>query len=55
VNTPWNVPFAALTRPGATYTGIKAEDRVVNGFDGLEPDAVASAIEEILGRPRVTS
>jgi ADP-heptose:LPS heptosyltransferase len=55
VNAPWNVPFVALTRPDGRYTGVKAEDRIVNGFDGLEAGAVAGAIEEILGRPRVTS
>jgi ADP-heptose:LPS heptosyltransferase len=55
VNSPWNVPFVVVTRPQNTYTGIKREDRVVNGFDGLEPDAVVGAIEEILGQPRIKS
>jgi ADP-heptose:LPS heptosyltransferase len=53
VNTPWNVPFVALARPHSVYTGIKAKDRVVNGFEGLDPDAVVGAILEILGQPRI--
>ena len=53
VNTPWNVPFVALARPHSVYAGIKAEDRVVNGFEGLDPDAVVGAILEILGQPRI--
>jgi ADP-heptose:LPS heptosyltransferase len=52
VNTPWNVPFVALARPQSTHTGIKAQDRAKEGFDGLEPDAVRGAIRDILGRPR---
>jgi heptosyltransferase-1 len=52
VNTPWNVPFVALARPQSTHTGIKAKDRVVEGFDGLAEETVADAILEILKRPR---
>jgi ADP-heptose:LPS heptosyltransferase len=51
VNTPWNVPFIALTRPGSVYTGIKRDDRANNGFDGLTPAAVVDAIRSILARP----
>jgi len=53
VNTPWNVAFVALARPGSTHTGLKARDRALEGFDGLAEAAVAGAIREILGRPRV--
>ena len=52
VNTPWNVPFVALVRPGNAHTGIKRNDRAMEGFDGLAPDAVVGAIREILDRPR---
>jgi ADP-heptose:LPS heptosyltransferase len=52
VNTPWNVPFVALTRPGSAHTGVKSRDREVEGFDGLTPEAVARAIDELLGRTR---
>jgi ADP-heptose:LPS heptosyltransferase len=52
VNTPWGVPFVAVARPQSTHTGIKAKDRATEGFDGLDPDAVADAIHEILERPR---
>jgi ADP-heptose:LPS heptosyltransferase len=52
VNTPWNVPFVSLVRPGSTHTGIKAQDRVAGGFDGLTGDAVAAGVREILQRPR---
>jgi len=55
VNTPWNVPFVALTRPQSAHTGVKAKDRAVEGFDGLAQDAVADAILEILKRPRDVS
>jgi ADP-heptose:LPS heptosyltransferase len=55
VNTPWNVPFVALVRPGSAHTGIKANDRATEGFDGLAPDAVADAIHDILERPRSAS
>jgi len=54
VNTPWNVPFVALARPRSTHPGIKAKDRVAEGFEGLEPGAVVQAVNEILDRPRVT-
>ena len=50
VNSPWNVPFVALTRPGSVYTGIKRDDRAANGFDGLTPAAVAAGIDDFLGR-----
>ena len=52
VNSPWNVPFAALSPPGRVYTGIKAKDRAAGGFDGLEPDAVAGAITTVLAAER---
>jgi len=52
VNTPWNVPFAALFPPGRTYTGIKSKDRAAGGFDGLEPDAVARATAALVTRDR---
>jgi heptosyltransferase-1 len=52
VNSPWNVPFVALVRPGSAHTGIKRLDRVREGFDGLTTEAVADAIGEILDRPR---
>lgn len=52
VNTPWNVPFIALARPQSSHTGIKAKDRVAEGFDGLSQEAVENAIVEILNRPR---
>ena len=55
VNTPWNVPFVALARPGSTHTGIKRKDRTAEGFDGLAPEAVAEAIHRILERPRDAS
>jgi hypothetical protein len=55
VNSPWNVPFVALARPGSAHTGIKRIDRVAEGFDGLAPQAVVDAIREILARPRVVS
>ncbi|HEX4823707.1 MAG TPA: glycosyltransferase family 9 protein [Candidatus Polarisedimenticolaceae bacterium] len=48
VNSPWNVPFAALSPPGRTYTGIKAKDRVAGGFDGLAPEVVGPAVGEVL-------
>jgi len=50
VNTPWNVPFVALTRPGSRHTGIKSQDRVNEGFAGLSPEAVADGVREILSR-----
>lgn len=52
VNSPWNVPFVALVRPGSAHTGIKSRDRANEGFDGLAPEAVANAIDEILARRR---
>lgn len=52
VNTPWNVPFVALTRTGNAHTGIKARDRVHEDFDGLDEVEVVKAIHEILDRPR---
>lgn len=52
VNAPWNVPFVALTRPGSRHTGVKSRDREVEGFDGLTPEAVADAIDQILEKPR---
>jgi ADP-heptose:LPS heptosyltransferase len=55
VNTPWNVPFVSVVRPGSVYTGIKARDRVAGGFDGLTPRTVVDAIHEILARSRDTS
>jgi len=55
VNTPWNVPFVALARPGSAHTGIKRDDRVAEGFDGLAPDAVVDGIGELLRRPRDAS
>ncbi len=55
VNTPWNVPFVALARPGSAHTGIKRDDRAAEGFDGLAPEAVVEAIHAILERPRDAS
>ena len=52
VNSPWKVPFIALTRPGSSYTGVKARDRAVESFDGLTPSAVAEAVRAILAMPR---
>ena len=52
VNSPWNVPFAALSPAGRAYTGIKARDRAAGGFAGLEPGDVAKAVSELLTRPR---
>jgi ADP-heptose:LPS heptosyltransferase len=52
VNAPWNVPFVSLAPTGSVYSGIKREDRAANGFNGLEPKAVADAIDTILARPR---
>jgi len=52
VNTPWGVPFVALTRPGSGHTGIKATDRAREGFDGLTAGAVGEAIGTILAQPR---
>jgi ADP-heptose:LPS heptosyltransferase len=53
VNAPWHVPFAALVRPGSSHTGIKARDKRIEGFEGLQPQAVDDAIRGILARPRV--
>lgn len=53
VNTPWNVPFVALTRPGSGHTGVKSRDRSMEGFDGLTGDVVAGAIESLLAVERV--
>lgn len=55
VNAPWSVPFIALTRPGSGHTGIKSHDRKAEGFEGLRPEAVASAIDRLLERPRGAS
>jgi ADP-heptose:LPS heptosyltransferase len=55
VNTPWNVPFVALARPGSSHTGIKRIDRVTEGFGGLAPEAVVDAIRVILAQPRDAS
>ena len=52
VNAPWNVPCVALARPRSAHTGIKARDRVAEGFEGLTEEAVTNAIAEILARPR---
>jgi len=52
VNTPWNVPFAALAPPGNSYSGIKARDRSTQGFDGLAVEAVIDAVRELLERRR---
>lgn len=55
VNAPWNVPFVALARPGSGHTGVKSRDREVEGFEGLTPEAVADAVEQILEKPRGAS
>ena len=49
VNRPWGVPFRVVQPPGRQYTGIKRIDRVAGGFDGIAPDAVTSAVDELLG------
>ena len=51
VNAPWTVPFVSLAPTGSVYSGIKREDRAVNGFEGLGPEAVAAAIDAILAKP----
>jgi ADP-heptose:LPS heptosyltransferase len=51
VNTPWNVPFVALCRPGSGHTGIKSHDRAVEGFNGLTGEIVAKAVEDLLELP----
>jgi ADP-heptose:LPS heptosyltransferase len=50
VNSPWNVPFEALSPPARAYTGIKATDRAAGGFEGLEAETVAAAVGAILAR-----
>ena len=52
VNSPWNVPFRALTPSGSVYCGIKRKDRVVNSFAGLEPVAVSRAVHDLVALPR---
>lgn len=52
VNSPWGVPFEALSPPGRVYTGIKAEDRAAGGFDGLAPASVAAAAAALAERVR---
>jgi ADP-heptose:LPS heptosyltransferase len=52
VNTPWNVPFVALTRPGSRHTGVKSRDRELEGFEGLTEDAVGQGIDRLLGTTR---
>ncbi len=55
VNAPWRVPYAALSAPHNVYTGIKRQDRAVNGFSGLTEDAVAAGVAGVLARPRATA
>lgn len=55
VNTPWNVPFVALTRPGSRHTGVKSRDRELEGFSGLTSEAVAHAIDQLLETTRGAS
>jgi ADP-heptose:LPS heptosyltransferase len=52
VNTPWNVPHAALAPPGRTYTGIKSKDRAGGGFEGLAAESVAQAVADLAARRR---
>jgi ADP-heptose:LPS heptosyltransferase len=48
VNSPWNVRHRVVAPRGRRYTGIKRIDRAAGGFDGIRPDEVARAVEEIL-------
>lgn len=47
VNPPWGVPFVALQPVGRTYTGIKKRDRASGGFEGIEPRAVHTAVDDL--------
>lgn len=48
VNAPWGVPCRAVAPAGRAYAGIKRLDRASGGFDGLEPERVESAVNELL-------
>jgi ADP-heptose:LPS heptosyltransferase len=48
VNAPWGVPFRALSPPGRRYTGIRREDRQGGAFEGLTPEHVERAVDELL-------
>lgn len=48
VNGPWGVPSASVVPPERTYTGIPRLDRTNAGFAGITPEAVGSAVAEVL-------
>jgi ADP-heptose:LPS heptosyltransferase len=48
VNAPWNVPSRIVHPAGRTYTGVKRSDRAAGGFEGLQPEAVRKAIDDLL-------
>jgi heptosyltransferase I len=52
VNTPWNVPFAALAPPGRVYTGVKSKDRAGGGFEGLTSARVTESVVALAWRRR---
>jgi len=55
VNTPWGVPFVAVSPPGRLYTGIKSKDRASGGFDGLTGEDVSRAVDALVSLPRPES
>ena len=52
VNGPWGVPSASVVPPDRTYTGIPRLDRTNAGFSGITPEAVGSAVAEVLAASR---
>ena len=52
VNQPWAVPFRTVFPEGRAYTGIKREDRAAGAFEGIAPQRIESAVEELLTESR---
>jgi ADP-heptose:LPS heptosyltransferase len=52
VNGPWGVPSASVVPPDRTYTGVPRLDRTNAGFAGIAPEAVRSAVADVLAASR---
>ncbi len=54
INAPWGVPSAVVCPPGRAYTGVKRRDRRQGRFEGIAPEHVEAAVEEVLTLRRET-